>query len=72
VVVVSVTDPEVQGWADAPAPDDEAAYRRAAATSALEERARLAARLRGLGVTVVDAPPGTLAGRLVDTYLNAR
>jgi uncharacterized protein (DUF58 family) len=72
VVVASVTDPEVEGWADAPAADDDAAYRRAAATSALDERARLAARLRGLGVTVVDAPPGTLAGRLVDTYLNAR
>jgi len=72
VVVASVTDPEVQGWADAPADDDESAYRRAAATSALDERARLAARLRGLGVTVVDAPPGQLAGRLVDTYLHAR
>lgn len=72
VVVASVTDPEVQGWADAPADDDEDAYRRAAATSALDERARLAARLRGLGVTVVDAPPGTLAGRLVDTYLRTR
>ena len=72
VVVASVTDPEVQGWADTPADDDESAYRRAAATSALDERARLAARLRGLGVTVVDAPPGQLAGRLVDTYLHAR
>lgn len=72
VVVVSVTDPEVQGWADTPAEDDEAAYRRAAATGALEERARLAARLRGLGATVVDAPPGVLAGRLVDEYLRSR
>ncbi|HEX7132020.1 MAG TPA: DUF58 domain-containing protein, partial [Iamia sp.] len=72
VVVASVTDPEVQGWADTPADDDESAYRRAAATSALDERARLSARLRGLGVTVVDAPPGQLAGRLVDTYLHAR
>ena len=72
VMVVAVADPEVGAWADASAVDDEAAYLRAAATSALEERARLAARLRGLGVTVVDAPPGVLAGRLVDTYLHAR
>lgn len=72
VVVVAVADPEVTGWANAPADDDEDAYRRAAATSALEERARLAARLRGLGVTVVDAPPRLLPARLVDTYLNAR
>lgn len=72
VVVAALTDPEVRGWADAPSPDDAAAYRRAAATGALEERARLSARLRGLGVTVVDAPPGELAGRLVDHYLARR
>ncbi len=72
VVLVAVSDPEVAAWADAPAVDDEAAFLRAAATSALEERARLAARLRGLGATVVDAPPGQLAGRLVDTYLSLR
>lgn len=72
VMVVAVSDPEVAGWASAPATDDEGAFLRAAATSALDERARLAARLQGLGVTVVDAPPGALAGRLVDTYLNGR
>ncbi|WCO68865.1 DUF58 domain-containing protein [Iamia majanohamensis] len=72
VVVVAVADPEVAAWADAPVADDEAAFLRAAATSALEERARLAARLRGLGATVVDAPPGRLSGRLVDTYLDMR
>ena len=72
VFVVAVSDPEVRGWADSPALDDEDAYRRAAATSALDERARLAARLRGLGVTVVDEPPGTLSGSLVDAYLKAR
>lgn len=72
VVIVAVTDPEVVSWAEAPAADDEEAFLRAAATSALDERAHLAARLRGLGATVVDAPPGDLAGRLVDTYLNMR
>ena len=72
VVIVAVTDPEVAAWADAPAADDEEAFLRAAATSALDERAHLAARLRGLGATVIDAPPGLLAGRLVDTYLNMR
>jgi uncharacterized protein (DUF58 family) len=72
VVVLAVTDPEVRGWADRPVDDDADAYLRAAATSALDERARLAARLRGLGASVVDAPPGRLAGRLVDHYLHAR
>lgn len=72
VVVVAVTDPEVAAWSTDAVHDDDGVYRRAAATSALEERARLAARLRGLGAVVVDAPPGELSGRLVDTYLAAR
>ncbi|MGI8940227.1 MAG: DUF58 domain-containing protein [Iamia sp.] len=72
VVVVAVSDPEVEAWSQAPPVDDEDAFLRAAATSALDDRARLAARLQGLGATVIDAPPGQLAGRLVDTYLNMR
>ena len=59
VVVGAVRDPEVERWAVAPATDDvEAVFRRAAAIDALAERNRVAARLRGLGVTVVDAAPG--------------
>ena len=72
VVVVAVTDPEVVAWSTETVTDDAGLFRRAAATGALEERARLAARLRGLGAVVVDDVPGKLAGRLVDTYLNAR
>lgn len=72
VVIAAVTDPEVAGWADAPVDDDEEAFLRAAATSALDERAHLTARLRGLGATVIDAPPGVLASRLVDAYLDMR
>lgn len=72
VVVVAVTDPEVAGWAETAAPTDADAYLRAAAATALEERARMSALLRGLGATVVDAPPGQLAGRLVDAYLDLR
>ncbi len=72
VVVAAVADPEVAAWAGAPAGDEASAYRRAAATSALERREGLSARLTGLGATVVDAAPGVLAGRLVDTFLQAR
>jgi len=72
VVIVAVTDPEVAAWAAERVTDDDGLYRRAAATGALEERARLAARLRGLGALVVDAPPGQVASRLVDVYLTAR
>jgi uncharacterized protein (DUF58 family) len=72
VIVVAVTDPEVAAWATEPVQDDTGLYRRAAATGALEDRARLAARLRGFGAVVVDAPPGVVASRLVDAYLDAR
>jgi uncharacterized protein (DUF58 family) len=73
VVVGAVRDPEVERWAVEPATDDvEAVFRRAAAIDALAERSRVAARLRGLGVTVVDAAPGHLAGELADTYLSLK
>ncbi len=34
-----MTDPDVLAWAEGPAPDAEAAYRKAAAVAALEARA---------------------------------
>jgi len=69
VVVAGVRDPQVEAWAALPADDDEGAYRRVAAIEALAERDRTAARLRGLGATVVDASPGRLANDLADAYL---
>lgn len=72
VVVASVQDPEVVAWSRLSADDGEGAYRRAAAIAALEERRRVAVQLRGLGVTVVDAPPGKLAPELADAYLRVK
>jgi uncharacterized protein (DUF58 family) len=72
IVVGAVRDPEVERWAAAPTTDAESAYRRAAAIAALAERARLSARMRSLGVTVVDAAPGRLSGDLADTYLRLK
>lgn len=75
VVLAAVSDPVVVAWAGGDgdeAGDAEAAYRQAAAVSALAARRRTAARLRGLGVTVVDAEPGRLAGELADTYLHLK
>jgi uncharacterized protein (DUF58 family) len=69
VVVAGVRDPQVEAWARDDATDDEGAYRRVAAIEALAERDRTAARLRGLGATVVDAAPGRLANDLADAYL---
>jgi len=72
VVVASVRDPALQRWAISPAPDAGAAYRKAAAQAALEQRRVLAAQFRGLGATVVDAPPGALAPALADAYLKVK
>ena len=72
VLVGAVQDPEVLRWAAEPAGDAEAAYRKAAAVAALQARARTTARLRAVGVTVVDATPGKLAPMLTDAYLDAK
>jgi uncharacterized protein (DUF58 family) len=72
VVVASVRDPDLVRWASSPAPDAASAYRKAAAQAALEDRRILAAQLRGLGATVVDAPPGALAPALADAYLKVK
>jgi uncharacterized protein (DUF58 family) len=72
VVLAGVQDPAVVELA-ASVPDDVAgAYAKAAAVAALEERRRLVGRLRGMGVTVVDAPPGRLAPELADAYLKVK
>ena len=72
VVVAAVQDPEVVRWAFTTPTDAAGAYRKAAAVSALDERRRTTARLRGLGATVVDAPPGRLAPLLADAYLKVK
>jgi uncharacterized protein (DUF58 family) len=72
VVVAGVRDPQVDRWARAVPTDATAAYRKAAAVAALEARRRTVARLRGLGATVVDQPPGRLAPDLADAYLKAK
>ena len=72
VVVASVRDPEVVRWARSSPTEGGTAYRKAAAVAGLDERRRTVARLRGLGATVVDAPPGRLAPQLADAYLRVK
>jgi uncharacterized protein (DUF58 family) len=72
VVVAAVHDPDVVRWASTAPGDPEEAYLAAAAVDALDARNRAAARLRGMGATVVDAPPGNLAGLLCDLYLDVK
>lgn len=72
VVLACVQDPDVVAWSSSAPTDALDGYRAAAAVASLEERRRLVARLRGLNVTVVDAPPGKLAQALADAYLRAK
>ena len=72
VVVGAVTDPAVAKWATEEVTDGPGAYRKAAAVSSLADRRRIAARLRGRGVTVVDAAPGDLSTQLADHYLKVK
>jgi len=72
VMVVAVTDPEVQAWAHDRIHEWPDAYRQAAAISALAERRRAATRLRALGARVVDAAPDRLAGEVIDRYLGIK
>jgi uncharacterized protein (DUF58 family) len=75
VVVGSVRDPVVGGWARGDGSETRwpsEAFRSAAAVAALHRRERAAARLRASGAIVVDAEPGRLAVDLVDTYLTLK
>jgi uncharacterized protein (DUF58 family) len=72
VLVAGIRDPRVDEWAAAVPANAGEAYRKAAAVEALDARRRTVARLRGLGATVVDAPPGRLAPQLADAYLHLK
>jgi uncharacterized protein (DUF58 family) len=72
VVIAAVQDPAVLALAESSPENPSGAYRKAAAIAALEERRRLVGRLRGMGVTVVDGPPGRLAPALADAYLKVK
>ncbi|MBY5164196.1 DUF58 domain-containing protein [Salsipaludibacter albus] len=83
VVVGAVSDPQVETWvrrgADAtpagiPAdgPTVDGAYLAAGAATLQRTRRRTARMLVERGAQVVDAPPGVLAGRLMDAYLDVK
>jgi uncharacterized protein (DUF58 family) len=72
LVLIAASRTPVVAWAWGGTTTEEAVYRKAAAVQALDERRRTAARLRGYGATVIDAPPGALAPQLADAYLRVK
>jgi uncharacterized protein (DUF58 family) len=72
VVLAGIQDPTVVELARSSPDDPAGTYAKAAAVAALEERRRLTGRLRGMGITVVDAPPGRIAPLLADAYLKVK
>jgi uncharacterized protein (DUF58 family) len=72
VLVGSVQDPEVEAWRTVPPAEAEQAYRAAGAVTVRRARDRTADLLSRMGARVVDAPPGELAARLADAYLEVK
>ncbi len=72
VVVGSVQDPDVEHWRTTAPTDTDQAYRAAGAVTVRRARDRTGQLLLNLGALVVDAPPGELAARLADAYLDVK
>lgn len=72
VLVGSVRDPEVEEWRTAEVEHVDDAFRAAGAVTVQRVRTRTAGLMQRLGATVVDQPPGRLAGALADAYLTMK
>ncbi len=72
VLVGSVQDPEVEEWRTTVPTEVDQAYRAAGAVTVRRARDRTADLLRQMGAVVVDEPPGKLAARLADAYLDVK
>lgn len=72
VLVASARDPGTDALARSDVSSSEDAFGKVAAAMALESRERTAARLRAMGVDVVDRPAGELAGAIADRYLRTK
>ncbi|MEX2550221.1 MAG: DUF58 domain-containing protein [Nitriliruptoraceae bacterium] len=72
VLIASVRDPALDALGERVPGGVEDAYVAAAAAEVAVGRERVATRLRAAGARVVDAPPGELAARLCDSYLDVK
>jgi uncharacterized protein (DUF58 family) len=72
VVVAAVRDPTLTSRMSRPPETVLDAYGAAGAATVVGGREEIAARLRGLGIEVVDQPPGRFAASVADAYLDTK
>lgn len=72
VLAVTLRNPALEAWADGPADDEDAVYRRAAAEEMLETRALALARMRRSGVLVADTTPDRAVTDVINRYLEVK
>ena len=72
VVFVTIRDPELEAIADHPPKDLDGVAILVVANQSVQDRRRVLERLVRLGVTIVDARPGTVTAHLISTYLDIK
>ncbi len=72
VVVAAIRDADLVHWTTNTPADEDGAFLRSAAIASLAARDAVAAKLRGMGVVVVDVEPAGFASALGDAYLEAK
>lgn len=72
IIFVAIRDPDVEDILDAPPKDLSGVATLVAANQSIVERRLVLERLTRLGVTVIDAKPAQVTGRLISTYLDIK
>jgi uncharacterized protein (DUF58 family) len=72
VVFVTIRDPDLEAMADRASDDLDGVATLVAANQWVQDRRRVLERLVRLGVTIVDARPGTVTAQLISTYLDIK
>ncbi len=72
IVFVTLRDPELEAMADHPPEDLDGVATLVAANQWVQDRRLVLERLVRLGVTIVDARPGTVTAQLVSAYLDIK
>nr|WP_281493349.1 DUF58 domain-containing protein [Yoonia sp. F2084L] len=72
IIFVAIRDPDIEGIVDQPPDDLSGVATLVAANQSIAERRLVLERLNRLGVTVIDAKPAQVTGRLISAYLDIK